>query len=393
MARSWTEGERAPLLPPSAQAFLKRRGAELTGFGFLVVGLALFAALASYHPEDPSWLNATSSAPRNWLGAPGALLADPLLQTLGLAAWGLPTLLIVWAFRLVLHRGDERAWSRMILACVAIPVAAVFASTHAPFEGWTALAGLGGAIGDGVLSMLLSLAPMAPAEAVKPLSLILAAATLLLAGLSLGLNWAETVAGFRFLIRSLIEAVVWLIAHSSRLFGFAAGAARERMARPRSEKHAPPAPLGLKRREPSMDGFDDDDDEGDIPPLENDGVLPSILRRAPQPVERPAPKPRKKSRAAVAQEQPSLAHDEEAGEEFLPPALSLLQSPTKIVRHRESDAALDQNARMLESVLDDYGVRGEIGAIRPGPVVTMYELEPAPGLKASRVIGLSDDIA
>jgi S-DNA-T family DNA segregation ATPase FtsK/SpoIIIE len=64
-----------------------------------------------------------------------------------------------------------------------------------------------------------------------------------------------------------------------------------------------------------------------------------------------------------------------------------------IERHHLSDTALEENARMLESVLDDYGVKGEIVSVRPGPVVTMYELEPAPGLKASRVIGLADDIA
>jgi S-DNA-T family DNA segregation ATPase FtsK/SpoIIIE len=58
-----------------------------------------------------------------------------------------------------------------------------------------------------------------------------------------------------------------------------------------------------------------------------------------------------------------------------------------------SAAALQENARMLETVLEDYGVRGEITAVKPGPVVTLYELEPAPGLKASRIIGLADDIA
>ncbi|MEY2960619.1 MAG: hypothetical protein RLZ60_449, partial [Pseudomonadota bacterium] len=62
-------------------------------------------------------------------------------------------------------------------------------------------------------------------------------------------------------------------------------------------------------------------------------------------------------------------------------------------RHVLSNEALEENARMLEAVLDDYGIKGEIVSVRPGPVVTMYELEPAPGLKASRVIGLSDDIA
>ena len=75
------------------------------------------------------------------------------------------------------------------------------------------------------------------------------------------------------------------------------------------------------------------------------------------------------------------------------PPLSLLTNPTNIQRHTLSDEALEENARLLESVLDDYGVKGEIVSVRPGPVVTMYELEPAPGLKASRVIGLADDIA
>jgi S-DNA-T family DNA segregation ATPase FtsK/SpoIIIE len=75
------------------------------------------------------------------------------------------------------------------------------------------------------------------------------------------------------------------------------------------------------------------------------------------------------------------------------PPLSLLASPSTIKRQHLSDEALEDNARMLETVLDDYGVKGEIVSVRPGPVVTMYELEPAPGLKASRVIGLADDIA
>lgn len=75
------------------------------------------------------------------------------------------------------------------------------------------------------------------------------------------------------------------------------------------------------------------------------------------------------------------------------PPLDLLMDPSAIERHHLPDAQLEENARMLESVLDDYGVKGEIVSVRPGPVVTMYELEPAPGLKASRVIGLADDIA
>lgn len=103
-------------------------------------------------------------------------------------------------------------------------------------------------------------------------------------------------------------------------------------------------------------------------------------------------KPVPQSKQAKAEAQPALSFDETHAGFELPP-LSLLESPDSVSRLHLSDEALEENARMLETVLDDYGVKGEIVAVRPGPVVTMYELEPAPGLKASRVIGLADDIA
>ncbi|MCB4457633.1 DNA translocase FtsK [Leisingera sp. McT4-56] len=109
-------------------------------------------------------------------------------------------------------------------------------------------------------------------------------------------------------------------------------------------------------------------------------------------VEKPARKPVQPSARAKAEAQPNLAFDDSDSDFELPP-LNLLTNPVSIERHHLSDEALEENARMLETVLDDYGVKGEIVSVRPGPVVTMYELEPAPGLKASRVIGLADDIA
>ncbi len=80
-------------------------------------------------------------------------------------------------------------------------------------------------------------------------------------------------------------------------------------------------------------------------------------------------------------------------EEFQFPPLSLLAEPKRGAVQQISTDALEQNARLLESVLEDFGVRGEIINVRPGPVVTLYELEPAPGTKSSRVIGLAEDIA
>jgi len=120
-------------------------------------------------------------------------------------------------------------------------------------------------------------------------------------------------------------------------------------------------------------------------------VMPMELDRRPV-VQHVVKKPVAPSSRAMAEAQPRLRFDEHSSNYELPP-LSLLTNPTTIQRHTLSDESLEENARMLETVLDDYGVKGEIVSVRPGPVVTMYELEPAPGLKASRVIGLADDIA
>ena len=109
-------------------------------------------------------------------------------------------------------------------------------------------------------------------------------------------------------------------------------------------------------------------------------------------VHAPISKTLKKSKRAIEEAEPRLNFDDGKVEFELPP-LNLLATPVSIKRTYLSDEALEENARLLEAVLDDYGIKGEIVSVRPGPVVTMYELEPAPGLKASRVIGLADDIA
>jgi S-DNA-T family DNA segregation ATPase FtsK/SpoIIIE len=149
-----------------------------------------------------------------------------------------------------------------------------------------------------------------------------------------------------------------------------------------------------------------DDDAFDVPtapmptgtPPTGTPIVPSmqpgtVINR--KVVQHPPKKAAIPSKRAMAEAQPSLALEDPIAPTtaYEPPPLSLLTSPSTIERAVLSDDALEENARMLEVVLDDYGVKGEIVSVRPGPVVTMYELEPAPGLKASRVIGLADDIA
>ena len=143
-------------------------------------------------------------------------------------------------------------------------------------------------------------------------------------------------------------------------------------------------------------GDEDGDEDGD----ENAGFIAQAvsphavpLPEARKVVQHPPRKPLQPSARARAEAQPKLPLEDRATQSYELPPLSLLSNPVHIQRHHLSDEALEENARMLETVLDDYGVKGDIVSVRPGPVVTMYELEPAPGLKASRVIGLADDIA
>jgi S-DNA-T family DNA segregation ATPase FtsK/SpoIIIE len=124
--------------------------------------------------------------------------------------------------------------------------------------------------------------------------------------------------------------------------------------------------------------------EADADPEDDAPAAPKRVARGPVAV--------KEGKRAKAEIQPML--DLDKGDTYELPPLGVLAKPkTTGEVTRDSDDALETNARMLESVLSDFGVRGVINAVRPGPVVTMYELEPAAGIKASRVIGLADDIA
>ncbi|SFB01727.1 DNA translocase FtsK [Poseidonocella pacifica] len=170
----------------------------------------------------------------------------------------------------------------------------------------------------------------------------------------------------------------------------------------------PPEPvLSANAQREEVDFVLESEDFDDAPVFEDDFDLPDAApETVPEPAPRmqiPVPEPKRvvqadvrrpiqPSRRAQSEAQPGLSFEDSAAGYEHPP-LGLLMSPERIERHHLSDTALEENARMLENVLDDYGVKGEIVSVRPGPVVTMYELEPAPGLKASRVIGLADDIA
>ncbi len=575
---SYQARQRDPLLDQGTTAMLERRGRELLGLALIAAAFGFMLMLSSYSPEDPGWMVATDEPAANTLGRFGAALASTLIIIGGKGTWAIPLILAAWGLRFVLHRGAERAVSRMVFAVIAIAMASVYAATLLPSAMWVQSFGMGGLFGDTVVGALMNIIPGGSAVGLKLISLASGAAMVALMLFVTGFNFPEIRAAFRFLITSLIYSYSILLgaagkgaqgttraaaAIHARRRRAAAEAARPdetlraqadwredrpqstirraepaveaaafgrpstlradaRYAEPLAEapQYAPPreklgllarmpalmrravdpepelieptisdaadhadmpsddriksrisdairsrtrppeaqlSPLAaaIQRREPPLQrprgpapliadtrpiarieppvvtpitalhkaplhnafveseddqafdlpedqGFTLTDDAHDYAADEDDYVedyTPALAppRPALTPERRPVvqhtvKKPIAPSARAAAEAQPRLRFDDPAPAYELPP-ISLLTPPSSVQRHALSDEALEENARMLESVLDDYGVKGEIVSVRPGPVVTMYELEPAPGLKASRVIGLADDIA
>ena len=328
----------------------------------------LLAALISWNPADPSLNAASSAAPTNWLGLNGALFADLFMQSLGLAAW--PAALLLIAFGLAGAIGDavqqrlKPTPFKALSATVGVLALSAALSALAPPAAWPLAAALGGLWGDA----LVGLVRMA-FEALRLPGAAIGAAVLFLPLSLWSLGYAI---GLR--VSDLRDGVDW--ARGSRRTGPPSASRR-------NPAKAPPRP----RPAPEPDDYAPvslDADDG--PPWQE----PLPARNAPEPrvAATRAPKASRReiddSQAAFDFARPSTGFD-------LPP-LGMLTKPAKRVALVDEEA-LKQNARMLEGVLQEFGVRGVIDQIRPGPVVTLYELVPAPGVKHGRVVALSDDIA
>jgi DNA segregation ATPase FtsK/SpoIIIE, S-DNA-T family len=370
------------LFPDGAGAFVRRRLAEIAGAALIALAGLIAASLLAYSPADPSPSHATDASPSNLLGYAGAATADLLLQTLGLAAALIPLAFLAWGWRLIRSRGMALWWLRVVLLPATVLLAAMALSTWAAPAGWPRPldGGLGGVVGRLFLAKMLALG----ADLGHGADMLAWAATTLAAiGFVFGLaiTWGE------------YRAAAWAggmlakaTAKTTAMF-FAAGAAivaKIRLGDPKEARAREKRELKRGRAEPSFDGSADPVPE----------IAPDIEKPRPSPaelVERAAPAEKAKPEAKKKPKQAALELAVQG--EYVAPSIELLAKP-KIAKVASVDeTALAQNARLLESVLDDYGVKGQIVKVRPGPVVTLYELEPAPGTKAARVVGLSDDIA
>jgi len=373
----------------------------LGGYGLLVItaACAAWASLATWSVHDPSLNNATPVVPRNLLGSWGAVVADLTIQTLGLAAIILFLPLAAWGWHLVFHTAPDRKKARLLSwPASVIMLAAALAALPQP-KSWPLPNGIGGILGDFVMAGAHVIGPFLPEAAVS------------------------FVAGLIFLVVGTMLLLFACGTSTSRLIALWAprsGAASEwANASLGAAMHvAMHTGARLKQTFRRDDSFDEDpeeepdagEDEGDEEPeqaLDADGRIEPSFGPAPigealddeyedeeegditsagYRITRLNSKKNKRTHTGPVRQDYS-------DETYEPPSVRLLQQPKTSRGRGVSDEVLEENARELEGVLQDFGVKGEITNVRPGPVVTLYELEPAPGTKSSRVIGLADDIA
>jgi DNA segregation ATPase FtsK/SpoIIIE, S-DNA-T family len=330
------------------------RAGQLVGAGVLGVGtIFLTLALVSYTQTDPSFSTAAGSEVANWMGRPGAWAADAALFLFGLVAILLIPALYATARKLWRDAEDEetphgRRWwgtaGLLLLAMVLLGTAVTLATDGTALEGWfdlpASLGGLGGLLGAGGIRALAGRLPEGSEFwAVGGAWLVCLAGGAALTGKVFAFDWAR------------LMTLPDMLRRAPRL-------SEPNPFKPRRDRR-------VQRPEP----------------LDEDDVV--LTRKPPEIADtRQPPRPAKPGKA-----------QQDLFDSYQLPSLDLLTDPPPDKGQKLDKLALERNARLLETVLDDFNVKGEITAVRTGPVVTMYELEPAPGIKASRVIGLAEDIA
>jgi S-DNA-T family DNA segregation ATPase FtsK/SpoIIIE len=411
------QSETAPrLLPHAWGQRLSGWAAQLFGLALLLATLAAGASLLSWSVVDPSLTRSTSGDAINYLGPFGAIVADLLMQMLGLA--GILALLppVFWSIEMMTLRRLDQARMKLFAAPVGLMLIAVALATLPVTASWPLKHNFGGIVGDLGLSAAVSLlGVLNPGKAHLAAGLMAFAVGATLMLMSLGLSRAD-VDGLIFAKRNddtrpKRNWTAWL---SRPRASKAAMAPPIDLARgmdgngpydphhldgprwdaaPRRAMSARSEPETELRRDP---GFDNHTDQMSRVMAER-FAPPGALAAGAGAVERvaPAAPPRGGQNAAGGGGFFSHFGSRRSAEPaYKKPSVNMLKKPPSNKPGPEfTQNVLRGNARLLEDVLNDFGIKGEVKDIKPGPVVTLFELEPARGTKSSRVIGLADDIA
>jgi DNA segregation ATPase FtsK/SpoIIIE, S-DNA-T family len=363
-------------------AVLQRRLRELGGVALLSLATMAGLALATWSEQDPSLSHATKAPVHNLLGVPGATAADLLMQLFGLGSLALLLPIAVWGYRLIGHRPLNHERARLVLWILGTALTAAFASCLPRTAHWPLPSGLGGVIGDALLRLPTALLHGSPSASDGPhiiAAIVLGIAAFFAFAVAAGIIWRDAAheeeadedeeiededEGAWVSLGWIFHAVLSLRARLTRLLSGDPSRShwRGEITVPRQRIE----PNFGKPLERYVDPDEEEDDETSVP------TLAPAARKPLRPAARPARR---------------------TSDGYTLPSLNLLAAARAGERATLSTELIRENSTALEGVLADFGVRGEIINARPGPVVTLYELEPAPGIKSSRVISLADDIA
>ena len=378
--KSKKQGFISRLIPETTKAFIARRIVDGFALAGLIGGGFIVLSIVSYSVSDPSLNTATpSNDVQNWMGQNGATTADLLLQTLGLASVLFGICFMIWGGSLFKRRALNPLWMRSIALIAAVFILSI-TFARIPSGEWMIQPYLGGSIGTLIFQKM--------ADAFHFLSLpypflmtsVIAgfigfACFLFAAGIRRDeALYALSMTGFAaqmmvlFIYNKALGAYDWVRHYSDPSY------------QPSARKISAQKPK-IERIPPKLKTAVLDAETQDIEPVTQAIKSNGIKVVQPQKID---------STGTVNQQRFQLFD----GGEWQLPSVELLQE-VPAINHADTmdENALRMNAELLQKVLEDFNVKGDIVSIHPGPVVTLYELEPAPGTKTSRVIGISDDIA
>jgi len=330
------------LLTALLRLLMDRKKHEIWALCLLTISLLVAFSILSYHEKDPTIFFPSTDFTSNWVGAFGANIAWPLITFLGLGAYGL-VIAGLWAsWRLYREPVIERMWFRLLGIALLIVSSMTLGAMHweeVPFLGQEFKIGAGGEIG-GILAKFLHdrLSALGSHTLLIGMFLIalLLSTPLTLKAMLQGISafWGKT--------------SDWLLGNSGA----------EQGGQPESESlDAPPDRVTKKQRLP----------------------LPTVQTELFQ--------KRQPRSGSISMASPPV----HPGQYWLPDLTLLDTYETDIAK--PDWKRLEQNGAVLEEKLADFGVQGKVVGINPGPVITMYEYAPAPGIKISRIAGLADDLS